>query len=109
MLVVERTRADGVTPCSFIVGTAASLDLTGIPTECVGLIKLSSSVCPAGVAGEDGESILGNLNSASGSCAEVGDARGNPTLGVSGAVAVPGRRPFMLRSGGYDELKSGDD
>ncbi len=94
MLVVDSTRADGAIPFSFIVGT---LDRTGSPTAYVGLIRSSSPP-----AGEAGESILGNLNSASGSGVDVGDARGSPVLGVSGAVAVPGSRPLMVLSGGYD-------
>jgi hypothetical protein len=89
-----------------MVGTA-SFGRTGKP-EAVGLVGSSSGGPPPALS-DVGDDDMGNLNSASGLGNEVGDRRANSGLGVSGAVAVPGRRPLMLLSGGYDAWNSGDD
>ncbi len=75
-----------------------SLVLIGSPLA-VGLIR--SSANPAPGPGEVGEGDMGNRNSASG-FGEVGERRWKPGLDPSGAVAVPGSRPLMLLSGGYE-------
>lgn len=73
MLVVERTRADGIAPCSLIVGIWSldrmGRDLTDSPaSEYVGLIMLSSCTGPAELppwttSGEEDDLVKGNLNS----------------------------------------------
>jgi hypothetical protein len=104
ILVVASTRADGVTPCSFIVGTV-SFGRTGkwlisLPTEYVGLAK-ASSASGDGRPSEDGDLVIGNLNSDKTSVALVGDGRGDPALGVTGSVVAPeGRASKVLLSGG---------
>lgn len=73
MLVVERIRADGIAPCSLMVGIGSldriGSDLTDSPaSEYVGLIILSSCIGPAGLppwttSGEEEDLVKGNLNS----------------------------------------------
>lgn len=73
MLIVERMRADGIAPCSLMVGIGSldriGRDLTDSPaTEYVGLMMLSSCTGPAGLppwttSGEEDDLVNGNLNS----------------------------------------------
>jgi hypothetical protein len=110
MLVVDKMRAEGVAPCSFMVGTGSLSRIGSVfdnPVGCDGL-KISSSGLPPGVPGIDGESVMGNLNADSGSGVERGDVREDQGIGVLGAVELPDMRPLMLLSGGYEAWKRGE-
>lgn len=93
-----------------IVGTG-SLDWIG--KSCislvvlVGLIRASSMGSPG--PAEAGDSVIGNLKPDVTSGPLRGDARAAPPPGVTGAVAVPERRPPMDLSGGYEAWNNGDD
>ncbi len=96
MLVVDKIRAAGATPCSLIVGTG-SLERIGrapgsLGTE-VGLISSSTACAPSLGLPDDGGD-MGNLNSGIAAEPVRGGSREPPMLGVFGTVDAADGRPF---------------